>query len=100
VVITTRSNLDNNERMVDVAQLTPEPEMLRNALMLACHAPSLHNSQPWHWVAESGRLDVHADPAPLVSATDRWRERNDPQFRQIPGSTAREGVRRWTRNGW
>ena len=49
----------------------PEPELIRDAVMLACHAPSLHNSQPWHWVAESGRLHLFLDPEPLVQATDR-----------------------------
>jgi nitroreductase len=29
----------------------PDSEVIRNAVTLACHAPSLHNSQPWRWVA-------------------------------------------------
>jgi hypothetical protein len=48
-----------------------EPEMIRDAVMLACRAPSLHNSQPWHWVAESGRLHLFADREQLVQASDR-----------------------------
>ncbi|HTY29480.1 MAG TPA: hypothetical protein VMD51_15260, partial [Mycobacterium sp.] len=26
--------------------------MMANAVELACRAPSVHNSQPWHWVLE------------------------------------------------
>lgn len=48
-----------------------EAEVIRDAVMLACRAPSLHNSQPWHWIAESGRLHLFLDREPLVQATDR-----------------------------
>jgi len=48
-----------------------EPEVIRDTVMLACHAPSLHNSQPWHWVAESGRLHLFLEREWLVQATDR-----------------------------
>lgn len=54
-----------------MAQPTPGPEVIQNAVKLACRAPSLHNSQPWRWVAEGGRLDLYAEHRPLVSATDR-----------------------------
>jgi hypothetical protein len=49
----------------------PEPEVIREAVTLACRAPSLHNSQPWHWVAERGRLHLFLEREPLVQATDR-----------------------------
>jgi hypothetical protein len=48
-----------------------EPEVIRDAVIRACRAPSLHNSQAWHWVAESGRLHLLLDREPLVVATDR-----------------------------
>ena len=48
-----------------------EPEVIRDAVLRACRAPSLHNSQPWHWVAESGRLRLFLDHEPLVLASDR-----------------------------
>ena len=48
-----------------------EREVIRDAVMLACHAPSLHNSQPWHWVAESGRLQLFVDRQQLVQVADR-----------------------------
>jgi hypothetical protein len=47
-----------------------EPEVIRDAVMLACRAPSLHNSQPWHWVAERGRLQLFLERRRLVQATD------------------------------
>ena len=28
-----------------------DAEIIRVAVQLACRAPSLHNSQPWRWVA-------------------------------------------------
>ena len=48
-----------------------EAEVMRDAVMLVCRAPSLHNSQPWHWIAESGRLHLFLEREPLVQATDR-----------------------------
>ena len=34
------------DTMVDI-------EVITDAVRLACRAPSLHNSQPWRWVADS-----------------------------------------------
>ncbi|UXA10423.1 NAD(P)H nitroreductase [Mycobacterium sp. SMC-8] len=41
-----------------------------DALQLACRAPSLHNSQPWRWVAGDHAVDLFADPARLIRAAD------------------------------
>jgi hypothetical protein len=49
----------------------PNPEVVRDAVMLACHAPSLHNSQPWRWVVEGMTLHLWADPRQSMPATDR-----------------------------
>lgn len=38
---------DHTVNVVDI-------QVLKNAVLLACRAPSVHNSQPWRWVAESG----------------------------------------------
>lgn len=54
--------------MLDVSVPTA---VIRDAVQLACRAPSLHNSQPWLWVLDRDRLDlcvdstraVHTDPA-------------------------------------
>jgi len=48
----------------------PDPQVIRDAVTLACHAPSLHNSQPWRWIAESAELQLWADPYRVVYATD------------------------------
>lgn len=47
----------------DIATIT-------DAVELACRAPSVHNSQPWHWVADRSGLQLFLDPDRLV-ATDR-----------------------------
>lgn len=49
----------------------PDSSTIRDAVALACHAPSLHNSQPWRWVAKAASLQLWADPYRLVHATDR-----------------------------
>lgn len=41
-----------------------------DALQLACRAPSLHNSQPWRWVADKHGVDLFADPTRLIRAAD------------------------------
>jgi hypothetical protein len=48
----------------------PDSEVVRDAVTLACHAPSLHNSQPWRWVADGLTVHLHADPSRLIPATD------------------------------
>src|ERR1700722_9753451 len=54
-----------------MTQTMLEPQAIRDAVRLACRAPSLPNSQPWHWVAERGRLHLFADPKALVQTIDR-----------------------------
>lgn len=49
----------------------PNPGVIRDAVMVASRAPSLHNSQPWRWVAEGATLQLWADPCRLMPATDR-----------------------------
>ena len=45
-------------------------EIIRDAVELACRAPSLHNSQPWQWVLEGTTVQLYADPQRVVRATD------------------------------
>lgn len=45
-------------------------EVLENAVLLACRAPSVHNSQPWHWVADAKALHLFVDHHQTVPATD------------------------------
>ncbi|MGE2727984.1 Acg family FMN-binding oxidoreductase [Mycolicibacterium vaccae] len=48
----------------------PDAETLRAALALAGRAPSVHNSQPWHWRVGERSLHLHANPDLLLSRTD------------------------------
>lgn len=45
-------------------------EVLKAAVHLACRAPSLHNSQPWRWVADGAGLHLFADRSRMLTATD------------------------------
>jgi hypothetical protein len=45
-------------------------DVLKKAVLLACRAPSVHNSQPWRWVAEGGVLHLFVDRHRTVPATD------------------------------
>ncbi len=47
-----------------------QSEVIVAALQLACRAPSLHNSQPWRWVATNRLVQLFADPTRLVRSTD------------------------------
>lgn len=49
---------------------TPDTQVLKNAVLLACRAPSVHNSQPWRWVAENGVLRLFVDRHRTVPGTD------------------------------
>jgi hypothetical protein len=47
-------------------------EVIKAAVRLACRAPSLHNSQPWRWVADGSGLQLFVDPSRVMYRTDRW----------------------------
>lgn len=51
-------------------QAMPSTEVLRNAVLLACRAPSVHNSQPWQWLAEDGVLRLSVNRSRALPATD------------------------------
>jgi nitroreductase len=38
-----------------------DTEVIRKAVRLACRAPSLHNSQPWQWEFDGGKLRLFID---------------------------------------
>jgi hypothetical protein len=50
---------------------TLDTQVLQNAVLLACRAPSVHNSQPWRWVAEGEVLRLFVDRRRTVPGTDR-----------------------------
>lgn len=49
----------------------PEVNVIQDAVALACRAPSVHNSQPWMWVADGSVLHLFADHERLVAVIDR-----------------------------
>ena len=42
-------------------QAVLDVEVIKRAMQLACRAPSIHNSQPWRWVAEGAELRLFVD---------------------------------------
>ncbi len=48
----------------------PEPETIRAVLTLATQAPSVHNSQPWHWRIGARSLHLYADASRHLPQTD------------------------------
>jgi nitroreductase len=43
---------------------------LTGAAQAAGYAPSIHNTQPWHWRVESDVLELHAEPARQLTTSD------------------------------
>jgi len=58
-------------RKKTMTQLMMDAKLITTAVELACRAPSLHNSQPWRWVASSTSVDLFVDPHRTVTSTDR-----------------------------
>ncbi|MCV7351161.1 NAD(P)H nitroreductase [Mycobacterium parmense] len=48
----------------------PDIEVIRQAVLLAGRAPSVHNSQPWRWVTEDGKLRLFVDRRRAVPGAD------------------------------
>jgi len=48
-----------------------DTDVLKAAVQLACRAPSLHNSQPWQWVANGARLHLYVDHSRILYSTDK-----------------------------
>lgn len=53
-----------------IGQTAPDLDTLHAALHVACRAPSLHNSQPWRWQLAAHSVNLRADPARMLPATD------------------------------
>jgi len=54
-----------------VPQAVLDVEVVKRAVQLACRAPSVHNSQPWRWVAEGAGLHLFVDRCRWVHSADR-----------------------------
>ncbi len=48
----------------------PDTETLRAVLTMATRAPSVHNSQPWHWYVGPHSLRLYADPSRQLPRLD------------------------------
>jgi hypothetical protein len=48
-----------------------DTDVLRAAVQLACRAPSLHNSQPWQWVAEGAGVHLYVDRSRILYSADK-----------------------------
>ncbi len=48
--------------------------IIKEAVRLACRAPSLHNSQPWQWVARGGQLQLFLDASRTMISDRSGRE--------------------------
>ena len=46
-------------------------DVIRNAVQLACRAPSLYNSQPWHWVIDDAAVHLFLDKDRVLYSADR-----------------------------
>ncbi len=53
-----------------MSRTTLDSDVIRSAVMLACRAPSLNNSQPWRWVSEGPVLHLYSDRSRIGDATD------------------------------
>lgn len=53
-----------------------DADTVRTVVETAEQAPSVHNTQPWHFVVDRDRIDVRAD-------RDRWLQQIDPTGRQL-----------------
>lgn len=49
---------------------TVSTDVVTRALRRACRAPSLHNSQPWQWVAEDEAIQLFLDKDRILYSTD------------------------------
>ena len=54
----------------EITQTEPGKDVIRNAVTLACRAPSLHNTQPWRWTFDGVELHLFADRTRVVMSTD------------------------------
>jgi len=53
-----------------MTQMMVDTTLITTAVESACRAPSLHNSQPWRWVASTASVDLFVDPDRRVTSTD------------------------------
>ncbi|BBY20264.1 Acg family FMN-binding oxidoreductase [Mycobacterium stomatepiae] len=47
-----------------------DTKVVTAAVELACHAPSLHNTQPWRWIVDGADVELFLDPRHIVRSAD------------------------------
>jgi hypothetical protein len=47
-----------------------EHDVVRRIVQLGCRAPSVHNTQPWRWRIEGGRIELRADRGRQLAVSD------------------------------
>ena len=63
-------NPDGESGVSTMTKALIDPRVMADAVESACRAPSVHNSQPWRWVAEGAELRLFFDPHRVPHATD------------------------------
>ncbi|MEM6108692.1 NAD(P)H nitroreductase [Mycobacterium sp. 050272] len=53
-----------------MAETLADTKVIATAVELACHAPSLYNSQPWRWITDGVSVDLFVDPEQKIRAAD------------------------------
>jgi nitroreductase len=53
-----------------MSSTTASTDVVRSAIWLACRAPSLHNSQPWQWIAENDTAQLFLDKDRILYSAD------------------------------
>ena len=53
-----------------MAESTIDRQVLTDLVRLACRAPSVHNSQPWHLVFSDGELRLFIESHRVPHSTD------------------------------
>jgi nitroreductase len=53
---------------------TVATDVLARTVALACRAPSYHNSQPWHWIADHDGLHLYLEPTRVVQTDPAERQ--------------------------
>ncbi|MFX0581240.1 Acg family FMN-binding oxidoreductase [Nocardia nepalensis] len=56
--------------MTDSLSSVPDESTVLAAMRLASRAPSVHNTQPWHWVFDGARLHLYRDDDRLLTSAD------------------------------
>jgi len=51
-----------------------ETDIIKDAVQIACRAPSLHNSQPWQWTFNRGQLRLFLDASRVMDTDHSARE--------------------------